>query len=208
MWYSGKVGEHGGNIQALSAPNGFLCGAPMWNPAPHTISPPPASMRCTPPPHVPTLADGGYEGTGSGVHTPIKPPPGNQVLDADNRTYNALLRGLRCLGERGFALLTGRWRTLQRITASPSKIGNIIQASLTLTHLEHQPTSKLAQITSYSISRRTNAASRRPQPDRTTTSVSRRCQPRRQWCEPPSPMAGNLGPGCGDAHTIPSTVAW
>jgi hypothetical protein len=33
--------------------------------------------------------------------------------------------GGRCLGERGFALLTGRWRTLQHITASASKISDI-----------------------------------------------------------------------------------
>ena len=31
----------------------------------------------------------------------------------------------RYLGERGFALFTGHWRTLQHITASPSKIGDI-----------------------------------------------------------------------------------
>ena len=48
--------------------------------------------------------------SGIGVHTPVKQPAGDQVLDVDNRTYNALLRGLRCLGERGFAVLTGRWR--------------------------------------------------------------------------------------------------
>ena len=64
---------------------------------------------------LPTLADGGYDGAGIGVHTPIKQPAGDQVLDVDNRTYNALLRGLRWLGERGFAVLTGRWRTLQHI---------------------------------------------------------------------------------------------
>jgi hypothetical protein len=44
---------------------------------------------------------------------------------------------MRCLGERGFALLTGRWRTLQHITASPSKIGDIARAALILTHFEH-----------------------------------------------------------------------
>ena len=48
-----------------------------------------------------------------------------------------MLRSLRCLGERGFALLTGRWRTLQHITASPSKIGDIARAGLILTHFEH-----------------------------------------------------------------------
>lgn len=68
---------------------------------------------------LPTLSNGGYEGAGIGVHTPPKQPAGDHVLDVDNRTYNALLCGLRCLGERGFALLTGRWRTLHHITASP-----------------------------------------------------------------------------------------
>jgi hypothetical protein len=41
------------------------------------------------------------------------------------------------LGEQGFALLTGRWRTLQHITASPGKIGDIARAALVLTHFEH-----------------------------------------------------------------------
>ena len=50
---------------------------------------------------------------------------------------NALFRSLRCLGERGFALITGRWRTLQHVTASPSKIGDIARAALVLTHFEH-----------------------------------------------------------------------
>jgi len=42
----------------------------------------------------------------------------------------------RCLGERRFAMLTGRWRSLQHITASPSKIGDIARAFV-LTHFEH-----------------------------------------------------------------------
>ena len=86
---------------------------------------------------LPTLADGGYGGAAIGVHTPIKQPAGNQVLDVDNRTYNALLRGLRCLGERAFALLLGRWRALRHITTSPRKIGTIVKAALVLTHFEH-----------------------------------------------------------------------
>lgn len=83
------------------------------------------------------LADGGYVGAGIGVHTPVKQPSDGQVLDVDNRAYNALLRGLRCLGERGFAVLTGRWRVLRHITASPSRIGDIVKAALVLTHFEH-----------------------------------------------------------------------
>jgi DDE superfamily endonuclease len=143
LWFSGKAHEHGGNIQALSAPNGV----PLWvsDVEPGSVHDLTAARE-----HVlgalyaaaasglPTLADGGYAGAGIGVHTPIKQPTDDQVLDADNRTYNALLRGLRCLGERGFALLTGRWRTLRHITASPSRIGDITKAALALTHFEHR----------------------------------------------------------------------
>ncbi|MFI9841851.1 transposase family protein [Nonomuraea sp. NPDC051941] len=86
---------------------------------------------------LPILADGGYDGAGIGVHTPIKQPAGNQTLSPDSRTYNQLLRSLRCLGERGFALLKGRWRILQHITAGPSTIGDIARAALVLTHFEH-----------------------------------------------------------------------
>ncbi len=72
-----------------------------------------------------------------GIHIPVKQPPGGRELDIGNRTSNAVLRSLRCLGERGFALLTQRWRTLQHVTASPSKIGDIARAALVLTHFEH-----------------------------------------------------------------------
>ena len=83
------------------------------------------------------MADSGYQGAGRGVHTPIKQPGDGNVLDADHLTYNALLRSTRCRGERGFALLTGRWRALRRITASPRRIGAYVKAALVLTHIEH-----------------------------------------------------------------------
>jgi hypothetical protein len=86
---------------------------------------------------LPTLADLGYDGAGLGVHIPVKQPTGGQELDINTRTRNAIQRSRRCQGERGFALLTGRWRTLQHITASPSKIGDIARAALVLTHFEH-----------------------------------------------------------------------
>ncbi|WP_026448813.1 transposase family protein [Actinopolyspora mortivallis] len=145
LWYSGKTGEHGGTIQALSAPSGF----PLWasDVEPGSVHDLTAAREHVLPAlyaaasrGLPTLADGGYDGSGIGVHTPVKQPAGTQILDVDNRAYNALLRGLRSLGERGFALLTGRWRTLSRITASPRKISSIMQAALVLTHLEHQQT--------------------------------------------------------------------
>jgi len=83
------------------------------------------------------LADPGYEDAGTGILIPARQRPGGQDLDINSRTRNAIQRSLRCLGERGFALLTGRWRTLQHITASPSKIGTIARAALVLTHFEY-----------------------------------------------------------------------
>jgi hypothetical protein len=59
-----------------------------------------------------TLADSGYDGAGIGIHAPIGQPG-------------------------GFALLKGRWRTLQHITVCPSRIGDIARVALVLTHFEH-----------------------------------------------------------------------
>lgn len=141
-WYSGKTRDFGGNIQALMRPDGL----PVWisEVEPGSVHDLTAARE-----HVlgalyaaaaaglPTLADPGYEGAGQGVHTPVKQPADGSELDINTRTRNALLRSLRCLGERGFALLTGRWRTLQHVTLSPSKITKIARAALVLTHFEH-----------------------------------------------------------------------
>ena len=72
------------------------------------------------------------------MYTPFKKPTDGRSLGIDNRTYNALLRSMRCVGERGFALLSQRWRVLQHITACPQKIGDIANAALMLTHFEHR----------------------------------------------------------------------
>ena len=142
MWYSGKAHTHGGNIQAVIAPDGF----PLWvsEAEPGSVHDLTAARAHALPAlyrdaatGLSTLADPGYEGVGIGILIPVKQPPGGQDLDINSRTRNAIQRSLRCLGERGFALLTGRWRTLQHVTASPSKIGAITRAALVPTHFEH-----------------------------------------------------------------------
>lgn len=87
---------------------------------------------------MPVLADPGYLGAGHGVIMPFKQPTDGNVLSIDNRTHNALQRALRCLGERGFALLTERWTALQHTTLSPSRIGDLVRAALVLVHFEHR----------------------------------------------------------------------
>ena len=101
-WYSGKHRDFGANIQAIMRPDGLpiwtsdalpghqhdltcarrqdITGALYW-----------AASQL----NLPTLADAGYEGTGTGIHTPVKQPHDGRQLGIDNRSYNRLLRSLR-----------------------------------------------------------------------------------------------------------------
>jgi DDE superfamily endonuclease/Helix-turn-helix of DDE superfamily endonuclease len=144
-WYSGKHRDFGANIQAVMRPDGL----PVW-----TSEAMPGHLHDTSCAResgvtgalnwaaahldLPALADSGYEGTGLGIKTPIKQPADGGGLAADNRAYNRLLRGLRWQGERGFAILVGRWKTLRHTTASPRRIGDIVAAALHLTHFEYK----------------------------------------------------------------------
>jgi hypothetical protein len=141
-WYSGKAHGFGGNIQALFTPGGIpLWVSPVLPGSVHDITAAREHLLADLRPYLknlPVLADSGYEGAGHGVHVPVKKPARGREPDLDTRTRNALLRSLRCLGERGFALLSQRWQTLQRVMLSPGKIGDIAQAALVLVQFEHK----------------------------------------------------------------------
>jgi hypothetical protein len=148
LWYSGRKRRYGAGVQAVMAPDGL----PLWTgPAePGSVSDIDAARACALPAlyraaalGLPCLADGGYQGAGIGICTPAKSPKAKRgtaprELDDSQRTRNLLLRGLRCRGERGFALLTRRWAVLQHVTASPSRVTEIARAALVLTHWEHK----------------------------------------------------------------------
>ena len=142
VWYAGKTHDFGGNIQALFYPSGI----PLWvsDVLPgnvHDLAAARQNVLGILRPFLaslPVLADPGYDGAGHGVHVPVKKPAGVRELDINTRTRNALIRSVRCLGERGFALLTQRWKTLQHVTASPGKIGLIAKAALVLVLFEHK----------------------------------------------------------------------
>jgi hypothetical protein len=140
-WYSGKAHAPAGNVQALAAPGGV----PLWVSdvlpgSTHDIT---AARELVFPearPYLktlPFLADSGYEGAGTGVLVPVRKPARGE-LDTGTRTRNALLRSLRYQGERGFALMSQRWRVLQHVMVSPSAIGDIAKAALVLVQFEHK----------------------------------------------------------------------
>lgn len=143
-WYSGKHRAFGGNIQAVIRPDGLpIWTSPVARGHQHDMTAARAGgilaalYWADSQLNLPTLADSGYDGAGQGVHVPIKQPRDGNTLAVAHLTYNRLHRATRALGERGFALLTSRWRALQRITASPSAIGDIVAAGLVLTHSEN-----------------------------------------------------------------------
>lgn len=141
-WYSGKTHGFGGNVQALMDPNGV----PRWisdvHPgSEHDLTVARELVLAILWPYtkdMPVLADGGYVGAGCGVLTPVPQRADGLPLHADQRTFNRLLRGLRCLGERGFALLVGRWKILRHVKISPSRITDLARAALVLTQFEHK----------------------------------------------------------------------
>ena len=140
-WYSRKAHEPAGNVQALAAPGGI----PLWVSdvlpgSTHDLTAArelvlPEARPCLA--RLPFLADSGYEGAGAGVHVPVKKPARGEP-DIDTKTRNALLRSLRYQGERGFALMSQRWRVLQHVMVSPATIGDLAKAVLVLVQFEHK----------------------------------------------------------------------
>jgi hypothetical protein len=135
---SQKHKAFGGNIQFMSAPDG----TPPWVSDVEPGSTPDitaARIHALPALYkaaargLPTLADKGYIGAGIGILIPVRRPKGKseQALHVDTRVFNALLRHVRAW-ERTAAELKQRWRTLQLVTLSPSRIGDIVRSALVL----------------------------------------------------------------------------
>ncbi|RTL61282.1 MAG: transposase family protein [Pseudonocardiaceae bacterium] len=149
LWWSGKHHHHGGNVQVVTAPDGW----PLWT-SPvrpgrehdttcarthHELLP---ALDAWSDEHRVVLADLGYEGENGRLVCPIKKPakPAGAVLDADQRTVNMLHSATRALAERGNALLKTTFKALRRVSLCPWRIGAITAAALVLLHTEHNRT--------------------------------------------------------------------
>jgi hypothetical protein len=141
-WYSGKSRDFRANMQALMRPDGIpLWTSPVIPGSFHDITAARAHVLVDIQPFLtdlPILADAGYIGAGAGVLVPVLQPPGAPELSEDIRTYNRVLRGLRFQGERGFALMTSRWKALRHVTMSPRAITDLARCVLVLIQFEHK----------------------------------------------------------------------
>jgi DDE superfamily endonuclease len=146
LWWSGKHRHHGGNIQVVSAPDGW----PLWtSPVRPGREHDTTAARADPDllTQITTwvddgqlgLADLGYEGEADLLRIPIKKPIGGG-LSPDQQAYNAVHGALRALGERANSLLKTSFKALRRWRGCPWRIGDIAAAALVLLHHEHHRT--------------------------------------------------------------------
>ncbi|MER5915893.1 transposase family protein [Streptomyces sp. NPDC001982] len=143
LWWSGKHRHHGGNVQVISAPDGW----PLW------VSPVrpgrehdttcarahgllDALNRLAATLGIPTLTDLGYENAGAGFRHPVKKPKGSELTE-DAQAFNKVIRGIHGVAERANALLKVTFKALRRVSIDPSAITRIARAALVLLQLEH-----------------------------------------------------------------------
>ncbi|KJK34614.1 transposase [Streptomyces variegatus] len=143
MWWSGKHKHHGGNVQVISAPDGW----PIWvspvrpgrehdTTCARTHGLVDALNRLASTLDILTLTDLGYENADDGFRHPVKKPKGGELDDAQ-QTFNSVIRGVHAVAERANALLEVTFKALRRVSLDPRGITRIARAALVLLHLEH-----------------------------------------------------------------------
>jgi DDE superfamily endonuclease len=145
LWWSAKHKNHGGNIQVLTAPDGW----PLWTSPVRPGREHDTTCLRTHPTLLDTLAqirddlrtltDLGYEGEADTVVVAFKKPKNGELTD-HQQTFNRAHNRLRAVGERGNSLLKMTFKALRNVTLCPWKIGDIVAAALVILHIEHDRT--------------------------------------------------------------------
>jgi hypothetical protein len=146
LWWSGKHANHGGNIQVITAPDGW----PLWTSQvrpgrEHDTTALREHLEILPAlvtwidENRPALGDLGYEGEADTITVAFKKPQGGQLTD-EQKTHNKAHNGKRAIGERGNSLLKTTFKALRNISLCPWRIGKIVAAALVLLHADHDRT--------------------------------------------------------------------
>jgi len=118
LWWSGKHANHGGNVQVITAPDGW----PLWtSPVRPGREHDTTALREHPDilpalttwiaENLPTLGDLGYEDDPDTITVAFKKPNGGE-LTKDQKTHN----GKRAVGERGNSLLKTTFKALRNLS--------------------------------------------------------------------------------------------
>jgi hypothetical protein len=142
----GKHANHGGNIQVITAPDGW----PLWTSdvrpgrehdttalRTHTeILPVLADWTGD---DLPILGDLGYEGEADTITVAFKKPQGGDLTE-DQKVSNKAHNAQRAVGEHGNSLLKTTFKALRNVSLCPWTIGKIVAAALVLLHVDHRRT--------------------------------------------------------------------
>jgi hypothetical protein len=143
LWWSGKHDNHGGNVQVITAPDGW----PLWT---SNVRPGREHDTTALREHgdilplltawtgdqLRVLGDLGYEGEAATITVAFKKPKNAACTDVQqqfNRAHNAV----RAIGERGNSLLKTTFKALRNVSLCPWTIGKITAAALVILHIEH-----------------------------------------------------------------------
>ena len=145
LWWSKKHKNHGGNIQVLTAPDGW----PLWTSPVRPGREHDTTCLRTHPDLLDTLAairgdlrtltDLGYEGEADKVMVAFKKPKNGELTDLQ-QTLNRAHNRLRAVGERGNSLLKVTFKALRNVSLNPWRIGAITAAALVILHANHART--------------------------------------------------------------------
>ena len=145
LWWSGKHGRHGGNVQVVTAPDGW----PIWTSSVRPGREHDTTAERTHPEILPALAEAagdlrplgdlGYEGESGTITVAFKKPKGGR-LTLVQQMLNKAHNSVRAIGERGNALLKMTFKALRNVSLDPWQIGKIVAAALVVLHYDHART--------------------------------------------------------------------
>ena len=142
LWWSGKHHHHGGNVQVITAPDGWpLWTSPVRPGREHDTTAVRTHDEILPllsriSDDLRTLGDLGYEGEADTIIVAFKKPKDGELTDVQQQ-FNKAHNGLRAVGERGNSLLKTTFKALRNVSLCPWRIGSIVAAALVLLHVEH-----------------------------------------------------------------------
>ena len=146
LWWSGKHANHGGNIQVITAPDGW----PLWtSPVRPGREHDTTALRAHPE-ILPALATWiragparprrpGLRRRSRHHHRRVQETQGRRThrpAEDHNKAHN----GKRAIGERGNSLLKTTFKALRNVSLCPWRIGAIVAAALVILHIEHDRT--------------------------------------------------------------------
>jgi len=143
LWWSGKHDNHGGNVQVITAPDGW----PLWT---SPVRPGREHDTTALREHdevlpllttwtgddLRVLGDLGYEGEAATITVAYKKPK-NRACTDEQQQFNRAHNAVRAIGERGNSLLKTTFKALRNVSLCPWSIGRITAAALVILHIEH-----------------------------------------------------------------------